>query len=351
MMTISVSIVGGSGYTGGELIRLLLRHPKVELKAVTSGKYTGLPLHSVHPNLRKATMMKFSSREDLEHCDVLFTAVPHGTAMSNMRSYLDMGDKVIDLSADFRLRDPADYPKWYKKEHVDPDLLKDFVYGIPEIHREELRTTKYASGPGCLATSAILGLYPLAKNGMIDMDKIVVDAKVGSSAAGQDPSLSSHHPERSHVVRLYAGTGHRHTAEIEQELNFGQKPNISFTAHAIEQVRGISATSHVFIKEDHGEVKEKDIWKVFRKEYGKEPFMRLVKDKKGVYRYPEPKILIGTNYCDVGFELDQHSRRLVVVSALDNLMKGAAGAGVQCMNLMCGYEETIGLDAIGFHPV
>ena len=180
----------------------------------------------------------------------------------------------------------------------------------------------------------------------------MVDAKVGSSAAGLDPTPSSHHPERSHVVRLYAGTGHRHTAEIEQELTFKARPKVSFTAHAIELVRGIAATSHVFVREElRGTLSDKDIWSAYRKEYTDEPFMRLVKDKKGVFRYPEPKILWGTNFCDVGFELDAHTERLVVASAIDNLMKGAAGSAVQCMNLMCNLPETAGLDALGLHPV
>jgi N-acetyl-gamma-glutamyl-phosphate/LysW-gamma-L-alpha-aminoadipyl-6-phosphate reductase len=265
---------------------------------------------------------------------------------------MGIGDRVVDLSADFRLRDPADYPKWYGHEHTAPDLLDKFVYGVPELHREELRTAKYASGPGCLASASILGLYPLAKAGLIETAPIVVDAKVGSSAAGLDPSPSSHHPERSHVVRLYAGTGHRHTAEIEQELAFGGRPSISFTAHAIELVRGISATSHVFVREDlRGTISDKDLWQAYRSQYSDEPFMRMVKDKKGVYRYPEPKILSGTNYCDVGFELDPHTDRVVVASAIDNLMKGAAGAAVQSMNLMCGLPETAGLEALGLHPV
>jgi N-acetyl-gamma-glutamyl-phosphate/LysW-gamma-L-alpha-aminoadipyl-6-phosphate reductase len=351
-MPIEVSVIGGSGYTGGELIRVLLRHPEVKIKKVTSSQYTGMYLHMVHPNMRKVTELKFSSREEVEPCDVLFTCVPHGTAMKEMEGYMKLGKKVVDLSADFRLHDPKDYPTWYEHEHTRPDLLSKFVYGIPELHREQIKTSNYVAGAGCLATASILGLYPLAKAGIIEPDRIIIDAKVGSSAAGHEPSLSSHHPERSHVVRLYAGTGHRHTGEIEQELNFGVKPTVAFTAHAIEQVRGISATSHVFIKEElHKTLQEKDIWKTFRKEYENEPFMRLVKDKKGVFRYPEPKILLGTNFCDVGFEVDPHTRRLVVVSAIDNLMKGAAGAAVQCMNLMNGFPETTGLDAIGFHPI
>ena len=351
-MPIEVSVIGGSGYTGGELIRVLLRHPEVKIKKVTSSQYTGMFLHTVHPNMRKVTELKFSSREEVEPCDVLFTCVPHGTAMKEMEGYMKLGKKVVDLSADFRLHDPKDYPVWYEHEHTRPDLLSKFVYGIPELHREQIKSANYVAGAGCLATASILGLYPLAKAGIIEPDRIIIDAKVGSSAAGHEPSLSSHHPERSHVVRLYAGTGHRHTGEIEQELNFGVKPKVAFTAHAIEQVRGISATSHVFIKEElHKTLQEKDLWKAFRKEYENEPFMRLVKDKKGVFRYPEPKILLGTNYCDVGFELDPHTTRLVVVAAIDNLMKGAAGAAVQCMNLMNGFPETTGLDAIGFHPI
>ena len=190
------------------------------------------------------------------------------------------------------------------------------------------------------------------KHGLIEIDPIVVDAKVGSSAAGLAPSPSSHHPERSHVVRLYAGTCHRHTAEIEQELTFGTKPTVAFTAHAIEMVRGIAATSHAVVREELREsMRDRDIWRTYREEYAEEPFIRLVKDKKGVYRYPEPKILVGTNYCDVGFELDPHTNRLVVVTAIDNLMKGAAGTAVQSMNIMCGIGETVGLEAIGLHPV
>jgi N-acetyl-gamma-glutamyl-phosphate/LysW-gamma-L-alpha-aminoadipyl-6-phosphate reductase len=352
VVTLDVSVIGGSGYTGGELIRLLLRHPEVELGRVTSSKHAGLPVHTVHPNLRRATDLKFTVWEELEPCDVLFTAVPHGAAMRHMAEYMELGGRVVDLSADFRLREPADYPKWYGTEHALPELLGKFVYGIPELHREELRGARHVAGPGCLASAAILGLYPLLKNGLIETDPVVVDAKVGSSAAGLEPSQSSHHPERSHVVRLYAGTGHRHTAEIEQELDFGTRPRVSFTAHAIEMVRGVAATSHVFVREEHREsIRDRDIWTTYREEYGDEPFMRLVKDKRGVYRYPEPKILAGTNYCDVGFELDPHSNRLVVASAIDNLMKGAAGGAIQCMNIMCGLEETAGLDALGLHPI
>jgi N-acetyl-gamma-glutamyl-phosphate/LysW-gamma-L-alpha-aminoadipyl-6-phosphate reductase len=198
-----------------------------------------------------------------------------------------------------------------------------------------------------------LGLYPLVKAGLIDPATLVVDVKVGSSAAGVEASPSSHHPDRSHVVRMYAGTGHRHTAEIRQELAMGGvTPSVSFTAHAIEMVRGVTATCHAFLREDMADtIGDKDIWKAYRSQYSDEPFVRVVKEKRGVYRYPEPKLLAGSNYCDVGFERDPASRRVVVVSAIDNLMKGAAGTAVQCMNLMCGLPETTALEALGLHPV
>ena len=352
-MTLDVAIVGGSGYTGGELIRLLIRHPDVQLVQVTSSKMAGLPVTLAHPNLRRATDLKFSHPDELRPCDVMFTAVPHGTSMDRMEQWASMAGKVVDLSADFRLRDPADYPRWYGHEHRSPKLLSRFVYGIPELHREELRNADMAAGPGCLATATILGLYPLVKAGLIEGEPLVVDVKVGSSAAGVEASPSSHHPDRSHVVRMYAGTGHRHTAEVQQELALGgPSPQVSFTAHSIELVRGVTATCHAFLKEEvAGDIADKDIWKAYRAQYGDEPFLRMVKERRGVYRYPEPKILSGSNYCDVGFERDLGSRRIVVVSAIDNLMKGAAGTAVQCMNIMCGLPETTALEALGLHPV
>lgn len=346
-----VSIIGGSGYTGGELIRLLLRHPEIEINQVTSQRFCGKKLSIVHPNFRKVTDMKFSSNDNIESCDFLFTATPHGYSMNHMSEFLEIGTKVIDLSSDFRLRNPNDYKTWYNHIHTSPELLNNAIYGLPELHREEIRKGVLISGVGCIATSAILGLYPLIKNNLIDLDKIIVDSKIGSSAAGNQSSLASHHPERSGVVRIYAPTMHRHTAEIEQELDFGNKPMISLSAHAIELVRGILSTCHVFLNQENEELNDKEIWKIFRKEFGDEQFIRIVKERKGIYRFPEPKLLIGSNYCDIGFVKDEHSNRVVIVSAIDNLMKGAAGSAVQCLNLMSGFDEILGLDAIGFHPI
>lgn len=347
-----VSIIGGSGYTGGELIRLLLMHPKAEINQVTSKRFGGKRLSSVHPNFRKVTDLKFSSNVNVESCDILFAATPHGYSMNHIKDFLEIGTKVIDLSSDFRLRNPKDYELWYNHVHPNPELLNNAVYGLPELHRKEIKNADLISGVGCVATSAILGLYPLIKNNLIDLDKIIVDSKIGSSAAGNQSSLASHHPERSGVVRIYAPTMHRHTAEIEQELNLGKKPVISLSAHAIEMVRGILSTCHIFLKEDLNEqIDDKEIWKIYRKEYKDEPFIRIVKERKGIYRYPEPKLLIGSNYCDIGFIKDKHSNRIVVVSAIDNLMKGAAGSAIQCMNIMSGFDEILGLEAIGFHPI
>ena len=339
-----VGIVGGSGYTGGELLRLLLRHPKVEVAQVTSDSMAGKPIGRAHPNLREVTDLSFTPHSDLEPCDLLFLAMPHGRSMGRMSDFLVRAGKVIDLSADFRLKDPALYREYYGVEHPRPDLLAQSVYGMPELHREAIRQATLVSGPGCIATAAILAIHPLAKAGLIDPERLVVDAKTGSSAGGVDGGTASQHPERSGVMRIYAPAGHRHTAEIEQETGV----KVALSCHAVEAVRGILATCHAFLQES---VTSKDLWRVYREAYHGEPFVRIVTEAAGLYRYPEPKILAGTNFCDLGFALDAHANRVVAVAALDNLMKGAAGSAVQCMNLVAGYPETMGLDFLGLHPV
>jgi len=348
---ITASIAGGSGYTGGELLRLLLAHPEVEVGQVTSERRAGKRVVGVHPNLRKRTNLTFSSVEDLEPCDVLFLALPHGSSGERIGQFIDLAPVIIDLSADFRLRDPRDYPRWYGHEHPRPDLLDRFVYGIPELHRNKMRAANAISSAGCLATAAILGLYPLFAEGLVDPEKpVVVEVKTGSSGAGAEEGLASHHPERSGVMRSFKPTGHRHTAELEQELGCpsGARPSIAFSATAVEAVRGVLATSHVFLREP---LAERDLWKVYRRCYGTEPFIRLVKENSGLFRYPEPKILTGSNYCDVGFELDEVHNRVVVMAAIDNLMKGASGQAVQAMNIRFGFPEDAGLEFAGLHPI
>ncbi len=347
--TIRASIVGGSGYVGGEALRLLLAHERVDVVQVTSESFRGKLVHQTHPNLRGHTKLKFSGVDDLEAVDVLFLCLPHGEAQGRLAHYAGLADRLVDLSADFRLRSPERYRAAYGHDHACPERLAEAVYGIPELHRDAIRDASLISGAGCLATATILGLYPLAKADVIDRSAIFVDAKVGSSAAGNKPSLATHHAERSGAFRSFAPTGHRHTAEITQELTLGGgEPVVHFSATSVEAVRGILATAQVMVDPS---VDEKAIWKIYREHYGDEPFLRIVKDRAGVYRYPEFKLLAGSNHCDVGFERAADTGRLVVMSAIDNLMKGAAGNGVQAMNVAFGFPETTGLGFPGLHPV
>ncbi len=351
MGRITASIAGGSGYAGGELLRLLLDHPEVDVRQVTSERRAGKRVVGAHPNLRKRTDLVFSQLRELEPCDVLFLALPHGSSGESIGRFLEVAPVVIDLSADFRLRDAGDYPRWYGHDHPRPDLLHRFVYGIPELHRQEMRTANAISSAGCLATAAILGLYPLFAEDLVDLDKpVVVEVKTGSSGAGAEEGQASHHPERSGVMRSFKPTGHRHTAELIQELSRpgGQTPAIAFSATSVEAVRGVLATSHVFLRTP---LAERDLWKVFRACYGSERFIRLVKESGGIFRYPEPKILTGSNYCDIGFELDTPNNRVVVLSAIDNLMKGASGQAVQAMNIRFEFREDAGLEFPGMHPI
>jgi N-acetyl-gamma-glutamyl-phosphate/LysW-gamma-L-alpha-aminoadipyl-6-phosphate reductase len=346
---VRIAVAGGSGYIGGELVRLLLQHPAVTLAQVTSEANQGRFIHSVHPNLRHLTRLKFVNLAQLEPCDVLFLALPHGMTQTRWQDLRQLGQRVIDLSSDFRLRDVQAYKTWYGQDHACADVLDQFVYGVPELHRDVIAPASWVSGAGCEATATILGLYPLARAGLLSAaSPIVIEAKIGSSAAGNQPSLASHHPERHGVLRSFQPTAHRHTAEIVQELSDTESLNVHFSATAVEMVRGILVTAHVFLPRP---MNDKDLWGIYREAYQDEPFMRLVKERRGVYRYPEPKLLSGTNFCDVGFETDPHSDRVVVLSALDNLVKGGAGNGVQAMNCMLGLDETTGLGFPGLHPI
>jgi len=343
---IRAGIVGASGYTGGELLRLLLAHPQVEVTQVTSERHLGEYVHSLHPNLRKRTLLRFISRERVQPCDVLFLALPHGEAQKEIERYAALAPYVIDLSADFRLRDPALYQRWYGSEHLAPHWLSRFVYGLPELHREAMRSARYISGVGCNAAASILALLPLVRAGLLDLSRpVIVDVKAGSSEGGATPNAGSHHPERSGVIRTYAPTGHRHTAEVRQELGLEE---VYLTITSVDVVRGALAAAHAFTRPG---VTEKDLWRVYRAWASAEPFVRIVKEKGGVHRVPDPKILAGSNYVDVGFELDAETGRVVALAAIDNLMKGASGSAVQAMNLMLGLEETTGLEFPGLHPI
>ena len=346
-----VSILGGSGYAGGELLRILLAHPSTELGTVTSQRYAGEPLHLAHPNLRGMTHLEFqeANTDKIVDSDYVFTALPHGLSVKKIPELLDSGMRVVDLSADYRLKDPSAYEEYYGYQHPSPELLSEAAYGLPELHRADIKDARLVAVPGCMATAAILGLAPVISDKLIETKRIVVDAKIGSSGAGVTPSIATHHSERSGGVRPYKPSGHRHTAEIEQELGLlsHTKPQVSFTPHAVGMVRGILSTSHTF---SEGPLEKKDVWKSYRGQYGSEPFVRIISDQKGPYGLPNPKVTVGTNFCDVGFQIDGHTNRLVVFTALDNLTKGAAGQAVQCYNIMSGVEERTGLNLVGLHP-
>jgi LysW-gamma-L-alpha-aminoadipyl-6-phosphate/LysW-L-glutamyl-5-phosphate reductase len=342
---IKISIVGASGYAGGEFLRLALAHPNLEVIQVTSERNAGLPVPIVHPNLRNRTKLKFTSIKDLQEADLMVLALPHKHSATRFDEFSKFAPRMIDLAADFRLKDAAVYEKYYGEPHPRPDLLGKFVYGNPELHREELKTATHIAGAGCLATATILGLYPLLKNAVPARGDIIVEGKIGSSAAGADPGDSSHHPERAGVVRTYAATGHRHQAEIQQALP-GKFP-IHLTATAIERIRGIQVTAHVFLPDGYS---DKDVLAAYRDTYADEPFIRLVTAKRGIHRVPDPKILDGTNFCDIGFEMDNDTGRVVVMSAIDNLVKGTAGHAIHALNISMGWEETLGLEFVGLHP-
>ena len=323
------AVVGASGYVGGELLRLLVGHPELEPVQVTSERLGGRYVHSAHPNLRGATELRFSSRDDLEPVDVLFLCLPHGEASREIGRFTPLADLVVDCSADFRLRDAS----------------HSFVYGLPEMERERLRGASRVSGVGCNATAVNLALWPLARAGLVE--RVVADVKVGSSEAGAKSTAASHHPERAGAVRSFAPVGHRHQAEILQQLGL-EAEQLYFSATAIDMVRGVAATCHVFPRR---ELTDRELWTLYREAYAGEPFVRLVRDRGGLYRYPEPKVVTGTNFCDVGWEVEEGGRRIVVLAALDNLMKGAAGSALQSANVAFGIPETAGLELIGLHPI
>ncbi|KOX95028.1 N-acetyl-gamma-glutamyl-phosphate reductase [Haloarcula rubripromontorii] len=342
-MTYTASVVGGSGFTGGELLRILDGHPEFELEQATSRSKENKTIGHSHPNLRHSDL-RFSSPEDLASVDVLFAATPHGVSMEQIDRFQDAAGTVVDLSADFRLDSEAQYDEWYDG-HTRPDLLAESEYALPELNRENLEGADLIASGGCNATATILGLLPLFEADVLSGDEqVVVDVKVGSSEGGAGGGEASSHPERSGVVRPYAPTGHRHEAEIQQFLGI----DVSFTVHAVDMTRGASATCHVF---PEGPVSKGDLWGAYRGEYEDEPFVELVAGGGGVYRYPEPKSVAGTNRAEVGFELDPGNKRLVVFSAIDNMMKGSAGQAVHAANVALGIEETAGLEFQGLHPV
>ncbi|MBP1987369.1 N-acetyl-gamma-glutamyl-phosphate reductase [Halolamina salifodinae] len=345
-MTLTASVVGASGFAGGELLRLLISHPEFEVVQATSREYENRTVGHVHPNLRELDL-RFSDPAELESVDALFAATPHGVSMEHVEEYLDAAGKLIDLSADFRLDSEAAYDQWYDG-HSAPQFLSQATYALPELGREGLEDADIVASGGCNATATMLALKPLVDAGMLAPDdQVVADLKVGSSEGGAGGGAASSHPERSGVVRPYAPTGHRHEAEIEEHFGL----SLSFTVHAVDMVRGAAATCHTFPTGPgaEGGVETADLWGAYREAYGDEPFVRLVAGGGGVYRYPEPKSVAGTNLAEVGFAAD--GDRVVAFAAIDNVMKGAAGQAVHGANLAFGLDETAGLNQTGLHPV
>jgi len=335
---IKIGIVGASGYTGGELLRFLKNHPEVEIVAATSRKFDGQPIYKVHPHLRDLEIKFENLKPDEIDCDLVFTATPHGASMKIVPELLKNNMKVVDLSGDYRFDNIKTYEKWYGYEHSQP--LKA-VYGLPEINRELIKDADLVANPGCYPTGAILACLPIVAEKIAE--KIVVDAKSGVSGAGVTPTDATHFPNCSDSVSPYAVTTHRHGPEIQEKLSKFGNAKVSFTPHLVPVIRGIMTTVHSFIIEDVSSDYVQEIYKEF---YDGEPFV-MVLDKGEIPRLSSVR---GSNNCNIGsFDIDENGR-LVVASAIDNLVKGASGQAVHNMNLMFGFPETESIDMVGLHP-
>ncbi|MDP1927477.1 MAG: N-acetyl-gamma-glutamyl-phosphate reductase [Thiobacillus sp.] len=341
---IKVGIVGGTGYTGVELLRLLERHPQVELKAITSRKEAGMPVAEMFPNLRGRVRLAFSTPEEagLENCDVVFFATPNGVAMQQTRALLDAGVKVIDLAADFRIKDVAVWEHWYKMEHACPDLVAEAVYGLPEINRAAIKGARLIANPGCYPTAVQLGFLPLLESGAVDVGFLVADAKSGVSGAGRKAEISTLFAESADNFKAYAVGGHRHWPEIKQGLESfaGKSVGFTFVPHLLPLIRGIHATLYAKVSADI------DLQSLFEKRYAGEPFV----DVLPAGSHPETRSVRGANLCRIAVHRPAGSDVVVVLSVIDNLVKGAAGQAVQNMNILFDLAEDTALDAVGMLP-
>ncbi|EKE02222.1 MAG: hypothetical protein ACD_20C00410G0008 [uncultured bacterium] len=345
---IKAGIVGSTGYVGAELVRILLQHPEVELSCATSHSYIGKKFEQVYENFREICDLECQEEniEDLaDKVDVIFLALPHGIASKKINSDILSKVKIIDIGADFRLKNKDIYELWYETDHHSEGLLKKAVYGLCEWRREEIKKASLLANPGCYTTCSILSLAPLLKEDIIEEDSIIIDAKSGVSGAGRALNLGIHYNECNESIKAYKLASHRHTPEIEQELSdiSGKSIKITFTPHLIPMNRGILVTAYGTLKNN---VNYDDIRSIYEKYYAKEHFVRIT--KKGIF--PETRWVKGSNYCDIGFAIDERTNRIIVVGAIDNLIKGAAGQAVQNMNLMFGFKETMGLTNIPIFP-
>lgn len=339
---INVGIIGATGYAGAELVRLLLSHPQVSIKVLASKSYAGTDFSHVYKNMFRIIEEPLVSDDILlmsKECDVIFTATPQGYLAGIITEEVLSNCKVIDLSADFRLKDVSVYEAWYKLDHGAKEFISEAVYGLCEIHRDEIKGARLVANPGCYTTCSILALYPLVKEGLIDTSSIIVDAKSGTSGAGRSAKTDSLFCEVNENIKAYGVANHRHTPEIEQEMSLacGKDVVINFTPHLVPMNRGILATIYANLN-DPG-ISEESVRSVYEKHYKNEYFIRLLKD--GVF--PETKWVEGSNFTDIGFKIDRRTGRIIVGSALDNLVKGAAGQALQNMNILFGLHEGEGL--------
>lgn len=354
---IKAGIIGATGYAGGELVRLLKAHKDVEIKWYGSKSYVNQKYADVYHNMFevvKDECLDDNMKELAERVDVIFTATPQGFCASMMNDEILSKVKIVDLSADYRIKDVAVYEKWYGIEHKSPQYIEEAVYGLCEINRQDVKNARLVANPGCYTTCSILTAYPLVKEGLIDTDTLIIDAKSGTSGAGRSAKVANLYCEVNENIKAYNVAGHRHTPEIEEQLGYaaGKEIMLNFTPHLVPMNRGILVTEYAKLKlveradGSSGLPSYEEIKSVYDRYYGKEKFVRVL--EKGVY--PETKWVEGSNYVDVNFVIDERTGRIIMMGALDNLVKGAAGQAVQNMNLMFGLKESEGLELIPMFP-
>lgn len=337
----NVAIIGASGYTGGELLRMLLNHPEVEVTDITSRQYDGVEAHKIHPHIRDSGLIFKDKKPSELDADIVFTATPHGASMKIVPNILETGSKVIDLSGDYRYKDREVYEKWYGMEHTSDAKA---VYGLPEIYRDEIKKADLVANPGCFPTGAILSSYPLYKNEIVD--RIVIDSKTGVSGAGVNPNNTTHYPNIADNVNPYKISSHRHMSEIQQELGGFDNIKVSFTPHLVPVIRGIQTTSHSFLNKENEDITPDELRKLYKKEYKGEYFIKLMDEGE----IPHLSSVRGSNFAHIGgFEIDE-TGRVVMLSAIDNLVKGASGQAIHNMNILLGIDEKTGLQYYGLSP-
>jgi len=350
MKAVNVGIIGGTGYTGLELLRILARHPLAEARIITSRGEAGKPVTDLFPSLTGHCDLLFSDPEgaDLKSCDFVFSAAPNGVAMTHARGLLDAGVKFIDLSADFRIRDVAVWEQWYGLTHACPELLEQAVYGLPEVNRQSLGEARLVANPGCYPTAVQLGYIPLVENGLVELDSLISDAKSGISGAGRNANMGTLFSEVSDSFKAYAASGHRHLPEIIQGLQdiAGEAVEMVFTPHLLPLIRGIHATLYARLNEKGLSLSMEDMQQLFLDRYQNEPFVQVLPSGA----HPDTRSVRGSNYCRISIHRPQGGKTITVLSVEDNLVKGAAGQAIQNMNLMAGFPEESGLGCIALVP-